>query len=80
MFCFSIGLAMTMVMSGVMAALSVKHVSKRFKGFGNAFSRPTQSRFRIGPTLRGRMELHPFAHIPNGPIGNWIDGAVRIMR
>lgn len=33
-FCFSIGLALTMVASGVLAALSVKHVSKRFKGFG----------------------------------------------
>ena len=32
--CFSIGLALTMVMSGVLAALSVKHVSKRFSGFG----------------------------------------------
>jgi len=33
-FCFSIGLALTMVASGVIAALSVKHVSKRFSGFG----------------------------------------------
>lgn len=32
--CFSIGLALTMVASGVIAALSVKHVSKRFSGFG----------------------------------------------
>ena len=32
--CFSIGLALTMVMSGVLAALSVKHVSKRWNGFG----------------------------------------------
>ena len=32
--CFSIGLALTMVTSGVIAALSVKHVSKRFSGFG----------------------------------------------
>ena len=32
--CFSIGLALTMVMSGVLAALSVKHVSKRWSGFG----------------------------------------------
>ncbi len=32
--CFSIGLAMTMVASGVLAALSLRHVSKRFKGFG----------------------------------------------
>jgi nickel/cobalt exporter len=32
--CFSIGLALTMVMSGSLAALSVKHVSKRWSGFG----------------------------------------------
>lgn len=32
--CFSIGLALTMVASGVLAAWSVRHVSKRFKGFG----------------------------------------------
>jgi nickel/cobalt exporter len=32
--CFSIGLALTMVASGVLAAISIKHVSKRFKGFG----------------------------------------------
>jgi nickel/cobalt exporter len=31
---FSVGLAMTMVASGVLAAVSVKHVSKRFRGFG----------------------------------------------
>lgn len=31
--CFSIGLALTMVTSGVIAALSVKHISKRFTGF-----------------------------------------------
>lgn len=33
-FAFSIGLSLTMVASGVLAALSVKHVSKRFSGFG----------------------------------------------
>ncbi len=31
---FSIGLALTMVLSGALAALSVKHVSKRWSGFG----------------------------------------------
>jgi len=36
--CFSVGLALTMVASGVLAALSVKHVSKRWSGFGD-FSR-----------------------------------------
>jgi nickel/cobalt exporter len=36
---FSLGLAMTMVASGVLAALSVKHVSKRFHGFGELVRR-----------------------------------------
>ncbi|WP_079433738.1 nickel/cobalt efflux transporter [Zoogloea sp. LCSB751] len=31
---FSIGLALTMVASGVLAAMSVKHISKRWNGFG----------------------------------------------
>ena len=31
---FSVGLALTMVASGTLAALSVKHVSKRWQGFG----------------------------------------------
>ena len=35
---FSVGLAMTMVASGALAALSLKHVSKRWSGFGE-FSR-----------------------------------------
>jgi nickel/cobalt exporter len=34
MLCFSIGLAITMVVSGVIAAISVKQVSKRWSGFG----------------------------------------------
>lgn len=32
--CFSLGLALTMVASGALAALSLKHVSKRWRGFG----------------------------------------------
>jgi len=32
--CFSIGPAATMVASGTIAALSVRHVSKRWSGFG----------------------------------------------
>ena len=31
---FSVGLALTMVSSGVLAALSIKHVSRRWSGFG----------------------------------------------
>jgi ABC-type nickel/cobalt efflux system permease component RcnA len=34
--CFSIGLALTMVTSGTLAALSVRHVSSRWTGFGRA--------------------------------------------
>lgn len=33
--CFSLGLALTMVSSGVIAALSVRHVERRFSGFGD---------------------------------------------
>ncbi|MDE2600204.1 MAG: nickel/cobalt efflux transporter RcnA [Rhodocyclaceae bacterium] len=33
--CFSIGLALTMVASGALAALSVRHAASRFKGFGS---------------------------------------------
>lgn len=36
--CFSIGLAVTMVSAGVIASLSVKHIGKRWSGFG-AFAR-----------------------------------------
>ena len=36
--CFSVGLALTMVSAGVLAALSVKHVASRWSGFG-AFAR-----------------------------------------
>ncbi|MGL4602959.1 MAG: nickel/cobalt efflux transporter, partial [Iodobacter sp.] len=32
--CFSVGLALTMVASGVLAALSVKHMATRWGGFG----------------------------------------------
>jgi nickel/cobalt exporter len=36
--CFSIGLALTMVAAGVLAALSIRHVSRRWSGF-SAFAR-----------------------------------------
>jgi nickel/cobalt exporter len=32
--CFSIGLALTMVASGAIAAIGVKHASRHFAGFG----------------------------------------------
>jgi nickel/cobalt exporter len=33
--CFSIGLALTMVASGVIAAMSVKYAERTFSGFGS---------------------------------------------
>ena len=48
-FCFSVGLALTMVASGVLAALSVKHVSRRFSGFGEIV--------RTAPYLSGGVIL-----------------------
>lgn len=32
--CFSIGLALTLVLSGAVAALSVRHATSRWSGFG----------------------------------------------
>jgi nickel/cobalt exporter len=37
--CFSIGLALTMVASGVIAALSVRYAERRFGGFGTLVRR-----------------------------------------
>lgn len=46
--CFSIGLAITMVAAGVVAALGVKHASQRFSGFGSFARRaPYASSFLI---------------------------------
>jgi nickel/cobalt exporter len=36
---FSIGLALTMVATGVIAAWSIRHAERRFKGFGEAMRR-----------------------------------------
>jgi nickel/cobalt exporter len=38
-FCFSIGLALTMVTAGIIAAVSVRQVSKRFSSFGELAGR-----------------------------------------
>ena len=37
--CFSIGLAVTLTMSGVIAALGIKHISKKWEGFNNLLSK-----------------------------------------
>lgn len=57
---FSVGLALTMVASGVLAALSVKHVAKRWSGFGEAVRR--------APYISGLIILAIGAYIG---IGGW---------
>ena len=51
--CFSFGLAITMVSTGALAAWSVHHASKHFKGFGEFARKATyvSSALFIGPGL-----------------------------
>lgn len=44
--CFSVGLALTMVTAGVVAALSVKHVASRWSGFSTFARRAPAQRLR----------------------------------
>lgn len=53
--CFSIGLALTMVASGVIAALSVRYAERRFGGFGTLV--------RKGPYASGAMILCVGAYV-----------------
>jgi nickel/cobalt transporter (NicO) family protein len=53
--CFSIGLAITMVMSGVIAALSLRYAERRFSGFGDVV--------RKAPYLSGLLILVVGAYV-----------------
>lgn len=57
---FSVGLALTMVASGVLAALSLKHVSKRWSGFGEFARR--------APYLSGLLILGVGLYIAYGSV------------
>jgi nickel/cobalt exporter len=59
--CFSIGLALTLVTSGVIAALSVRQVSKRWSGFGELV--------RKAPYLSGAVILIVGAYIA---VNGWL--------
>lgn len=61
---FSVGLAITMVASGVLAALSVRHVEKRWSGFGEAVRRaPYVSGFVI-LAIGVYVALSAWQHLP----------------
>ena len=55
---FSFGLALTMVATGVLAAWSVRHAEKRFKGFGEAVRRAPYVSCVLLVVLAGFMAWH----------------------
>ena len=55
---FSFGLALTMVATGVLAAWSVRHAEKRFKGFGEAMRRAPYVSCVLLVVLAGFMAWH----------------------
>jgi ABC-type nickel/cobalt efflux system permease component RcnA len=55
---FSFGIALTMVVTGVLAAWSVRHVEKRFKGFGEVMRRAPYVSCALLVTLAGFMAWH----------------------
>lgn len=59
--CFSIGLAVTMVMAGVIAALSVRHASARWSGFEKFAQRAPYASSALIIVVGLYMSLHGFA-------------------
>ena len=64
--CFSIGLALTMVTSGVIAALSVKHVSKRFSGFGEIVRKAPYVSGAVILLIGLYLGINGWLHLPTG--------------
>lgn len=64
--CFSIGLALTMVTSGVVAAISVKQVSKRFSGFGELVRKAPYVSGAIIMAVGAYVALQGWLAIPHG--------------
>jgi nickel/cobalt exporter len=64
--CFSIGLALTMVTSGVIAALSVKHISKRFRGFGEIVRKAPYVSGTVILLIGLYLGVNGWLHLPRG--------------
>ena len=62
---FSLGLALTMVASGVLAALSVKHVSKRFAGFGELVRRAPYVSGAVILVIGLYLGVNGWLHLPH---------------
>ena len=64
--CFSIGLALTMVASGVIAAMSVKHVSRRFSGFGEIVRKAPYVSGAVILLIGLYLGINGWLHLPQG--------------
>jgi len=63
--CFSIGLAITMVASGVVAAISVRQVSKRWRGFGEVVRKAPYVSAAVILLIGLYVAVHGFMALPN---------------
>ncbi|MBU6266729.1 MAG: nickel/cobalt efflux transporter RcnA [Sphingomonadales bacterium] len=61
---FSIGLAVTMVASGVLAAVSVRHVEKRWAGFGEAVRRAPYVSGLVILAIGAYLTISAWNHLP----------------
>ncbi len=61
---FSLGLALTMVTTGVLAAWSVQHAQKRFKGFGEAMRRAPYVSCALLVVIASYMAWHGWKTLP----------------
>ncbi|WP_332767431.1 nickel/cobalt efflux transporter [Phenylobacterium sp.] len=64
--CFSLGLALTMVASGVIAALSVRQVSKRLSGFGEIVRKAPYVSGAVILAIGLYLGVNGWLHLPRG--------------
>ncbi len=63
---FSLGLALTMVATGVLAAIGVRHAQRRFRGFGEAMRRAPYVSCVLLVLLAAYMAWHGWRALPRG--------------
>lgn len=63
---FSFGLALTMVTTGALAAWSVHHAQKKFRGFGEAMRRAPYISCAVLVIIAGYMAWHGWTNLPKG--------------
>ena len=63
--CFSVGLALTMVTSGVIAALSVRYAERRFVGFGTLVRKAPYASGVVILCVGAYVALHGWQTLPH---------------